>query len=113
MSRRVTLAVLLAGMTVSAIIIIITISNSINNQRIRAEQMAESAITETQPVAIGYYLKEYNGELVVFRGNSDTPFKMLGVSINVMTDYDKKLLSDGIFAEDEIKLATLIEDYTS
>lgn len=43
MSRRVTLAVLLAGMTVSAIIIIITISNSINNQRIRAEQMAESA----------------------------------------------------------------------
>ena len=30
-----------------------------------------------------------------------------------MTDYDKKLLSDGIFAEDEIKLATLIEDYTS
>ena len=52
MSRRVTLAVLLAGMTVSAIIIIITISNSINNQRIRAEQMAESAITETQPVAI-------------------------------------------------------------
>ena len=31
MSRRVTLAVLLAGMTVSAIIIIITISNSINN----------------------------------------------------------------------------------
>ena len=107
------LAVLLAGMTVSAIIIIITISNSINNQRIRAEQMAESAITETQPVAIGYYLKEYNGELAVFRGNSDTPFKMLGVSINVMTDYDKKLLSDGIFAEDEIKLATLIEDYTS
>ena len=84
MSRRVTLAVLLAGMTVSAIIIIIT--NSINNQRIRAEQMAESAITETQPVAIGYYLKEYNGELAVFRGNSDTPFKMLGVSINVMTD---------------------------
>ena len=113
MSRRVTLAVLLAGMTVSAIIIIITISNSINNQRIRAEQMAESAITETQHVAIGYYLKEYNGELAVFRGNSDTPFKMLGVSINVMTDYDKKLLSDGIFAEDEIKLATLIEDYTS
>ena len=75
--------------------------------------MAESAITETHPVAIGYYLKEYNGELAVFRGNSDTPFKMLGVSINVMTDYDKKLLSDGIFAEDEIKLATLIEDYTS
>lgn len=67
MSRRVTLAVLLAGMTVSAIIIIITISNSINNQRIRAEQMAESAITETQPVAIGYYLKEYNGRACSFQ----------------------------------------------
>lgn len=113
MSRRVTLAVLLAGMAVSAIIIIITISNSIKNQRIRAEQMAETSVIETQPAVIGYYLKEYNGELAVFRGESNTPYRMLGISINVMTDYDKKLLSDGIFAEDEIKLATLIEDYTS
>lgn len=113
MSRRLTLAVLLSGMAISAIIIIITISNSINNQRIRAEQMAENSVTETQPVSVGYYLKEYNGELAVFRGDSITPFRMLGVSINVMTDYDKKLLSDGIFAEDENKLATLIEDYTS
>lgn len=113
MSRRVTLSVLLAGMAVSAVIIIVTVSNSVRSRRIRAEQMAEMTVTETQPAVIGYYLKEYNGELAVFRGDSSTPFKVLGVSINVMSDYDKKLLSEGIYAENESALNTLIEDFTS
>jgi hypothetical protein len=113
MSRRISLAVLLAGMALSAVIIIITVSNSIKNQKIRAEQMAESSVTETQPATVGYYLKEYNGEIAVFRGDSDMPFRKLGVSMNVMTDYDKELLAKGIFAEDEKKLKVLIEDYTS
>ncbi|MGN1481902.1 hypothetical protein [Porcipelethomonas sp.] len=114
MNKRVTIATLLSGMAISMLIIIITVANTVKGQKNRAEKLAqESFITETQPAAIGYYLKEYNGELAVFRGESETPFKKLGVSVNVMSDYDRELLAEGIYAEDEKTLNILIEDYTS
>ncbi|MGN0614147.1 MAG: hypothetical protein ACI4JB_09655 [Porcipelethomonas sp.] len=113
MTRKAAAAVLLAGMAVSAVIIIITISGSIKRQRIRAENLAEQSVTETQPTEVGYYLKEYEGELVVFRGDSKTPFRRLGVSTDLMSEQDKLMLAEGIFAPGEKELKALIEDYTS
>jgi len=113
MTRKLSLTVLLTGMAVSAIIIVVTVSSSINRQRIKAEQLAAVTTTQTTPLEIGYYLKEYEGELAIFRGESKTPYKRLGVSVNLMSEYDKNLLSNGIFARTQKELNALIEDYTS
>ena len=114
MNRKITIATILSGMAISMLIIIITVAYSVKGQRVRAEKLAlESSITETQPLQIGYYLKEYNGELAVFRGESETPYRKLGISTNVMSDYDRQQLAAGIFVQSEKELNSLIEDYTS
>ena len=113
MTRKISLIMILTGMAISAIIVIVTVSSSINRQRIRAEQLAEQTTTQTTPVEIGYCLKEYEGELAVFRGDSETPFQKLGVSMELMSDYDRVLLHDGIFVQTKKELNALIEDYTS
>lgn len=113
MNRRLSITVILIGMAVSAVIIVATVSSSINRQRIKAHQLAKQTTTQTTPLEIGYYLKEFEGELAVFRGSSNTPFRRLGVSVELMSDYDRILLHDGIFVQTQKELNALIEDYTS
>lgn len=113
MNRKLSIFVLIAGMAASAIIIIFTVSVSANNRKTHNQQLADFPVTETEPLQIGYFLKEYEGEIAVFRGDSKTPFRKLGIYTNVMTDEDKEMLSTGIFAQNEQELSRLIEDYTS
>lgn len=104
---------LLAAMALSAAIIIVSMAYSLKNQRAEAHrQSIENSQIETQ-TEIGFTLKEYEGELAVFRGSSSTPYKRLGVSTAVMTDYDRTQLKAGIFVMTENELKVLIEDYTS
>ncbi len=113
MTRKASIITMLSAMAISVIIVIVTVSNSIEKQRIKAEQQFSMTTTVTTPLEIGYYLKEYNGTLAIFRGESDTPFKKLDVNINLLSDYDKVLLHDGIFVQTIKELNALIEDYTS
>ena len=101
MTRKVTIMTLLIGMAVSAVIVVVTVLSSVNRQRIRAENLAQQTTTATKPVEIGYYLREYEGELAVFRGTSSTPFKRVEANLELMSDYDKILLHDGIFVRTE------------
>lgn len=112
MTRRHILFTLAAAAALSAAIVIVSMAYSIRNQRAHAyKQSIESATTEAQ-TEIGYTLKEYDGELAVFRGNSATPFKKLGIPVSIMTEQDQNMLKAGIFIQTEKELKSLIEDYT-
>jgi len=113
MTKKLPVLMLLVSMTVSAVIIIVTVSGSVNRRKIQAEQMAKQTTVQTTPVEVGYYLREFEGDLAVFRGTSPTPFKKLGVNTDLMSDYDKVLLENGIFVRTQSELNQLIEDYTS
>ncbi len=114
MTRKQVLYTVVTASAISIIIIIISLAYSMKEQRVEAHRknLETTIVIETQP-AVGYILKEYNGELAVFRGDSDTPYKLLGVPVSIMSDYDRKLLEAGIFTESQSELNRLIEDYTS
>ncbi len=113
MSKKVSITILLSAMIISAIIIIASVSSSVEKRKMRAQEEVTRTVTETTPIEIGYYLKEYQGDIAVFRGTSQTPFRFLGVNLNLLSDYDKVLLHDGIFVQTIKELNALIEDYTS
>lgn len=114
MTRKQVLYTVVTASAISIIIILISLAYSMKEQRVEAHRksLETTRIVETQPT-VGYILKEYNGELAVFRGDSDTPYRLLGVPVSVMSDYDKKILKAGIFTETQEELNRLIEDYTS
>lgn len=72
---------------------------------------AVSQEPDTQPAA--YTLREYEGKLAVFRGDSKAPYQIYDVSVSTLPEYDRTLLKEGIPAETSAQLDRLIEDYTS
>lgn len=92
------------GIVVSTIIL----NASYNNDYTQAE-----SISEVQK-NVGYTLKEYDGKIGIFRGDSDTPYTFVDdVEISYLNEYDRELLKVGIEVSTESELKSLIEDLTS
>jgi len=60
-----------------------------------------------------YLLREYDGELAVFRENETEPWKLYSVAVNSLPESDRILLRNGIPVSGEEELRRLLEDYTS
>ena len=113
MTRRHIVYTIITALALSAIIVIVSLAYSIKGQRAEAHRRSlENSVAETQ-TEVGFMLKEFGVELAVFRGSSETPYRLLGISTAVMSDYDKEQLKSGIYVRTEQELNSLLEDYTS
>lgn len=112
-TRKVSITIILSAMILSTIIFIAAISSSVEKRKIRAENNILQTTAITTQKNPGYCLREYEGQLAVFRGDSDKPYQKFDVNLNLMSDYDKVLLHDGIFVETQKELTALLEDYLS
>lgn len=74
-------------------------------------------ITKTEAIAVSetdvYIVREYEGNLGVFRSDSEIPFRTIECELNLLSDYDRLQLEQGIVLADEAELKTYIEDITS
>ena len=61
----------------------------------------------------GYYLRDYDGRLAVFRAGSDTPYALFDCYTHQLPSYDQSALKAGVYAESYEQLVALIEDYIS
>ncbi|MDR3345217.1 MAG: hypothetical protein LBT21_06490 [Oscillospiraceae bacterium] len=65
------------------------------------------------PGEIRYTLREYSGELAVFRDDEATPWALYEVPVDTLPDGDREQLKAGISVIGEEKLRHILEDYTS
>ena len=63
-------------------------------------------------INLSYILKDYNGYLALFRGDSKVPYLVLESRTIFLNEYDRKLVFDGISVRTERELHRLIEDMT-
>lgn len=77
------------------------------------ESSSSSSSTLPQPETPGYLLREHDGKLGVFVGESSEPEMLFDVYIRYLPEYDRQQLAEGIYIEDYAKLVSLIEDYIS
>ena len=61
----------------------------------------------------GFVLKEYDGKIAYFRGDSQTPEEVFDVYVNSLPEQDQKRMKDGIRVQTREELNRLIEDFTS
>lgn len=62
----------------------------------------------------GYIIKDYDGKIAVFDINDEEkPSKITTISVKDLPEADKNLLKEGIFAENEEVLNSILEDYCS
>lgn len=61
-----------------------------------------------------YYLRDCSGYVAVFKGaNSSTPIEITDIETETLNNVDRKLLKQGIPAENKSELLMLLEDFSS
>lgn len=55
-------------------------------------------------------VREYNGKIGVFRGSGDKPYKVIDYDVNLLSEYDREQLSEGLVMESDEELRKFIED---
>lgn len=58
-----------------------------------------------------YLLKDINGKINVFKKGVDTPINILDKRTDILPEYDRELLSQGIYLENIEQLNKILEDY--
>lgn len=100
---------LLTSTTISGFIVICTAAQSLRSVKTRAKAPPIVEEVELTP----YVLKKYNNTLGVFRGDYESPYKVLDCDFSLLAEADIEALTKGIAVETEAELNSLIEDFTS
>ena len=65
------------------------------------------------PPAIVSMIREYNGRIGVFKGGSQSPYRIIDYDFSLLSDYDKEQLREGVIIETDSELQQFIEDIAS
>lgn len=97
---------LLTAATVSGFIVICTLGQSVHRQKVAAK-ISVSLPEEGQPQRT---VREYNGRIGVFMGESSTPYRIIDYDVSLLSEFDRAALGQGIIMESDYELARFIED---
>ena len=97
---------LMTAITVSGFIVICTMGQSIHRQRLAAKI---SDVPAELP-AVVCTVREYNGRIGVFKGDSRLPYRVIDYDFSRLSDYDKEQRYEGITIESDYEMQQFIED---
>lgn len=99
---------LMTALTVSGFIVICTLGQSLHRQKVAAKMSVPEMAVKT-----GYTVREYNGRIGIFAGESSQPFRIISYDVSLMPEFDREQLREGITVETEYELNRFIEDIAS
>lgn len=105
MDRKIffTLAV---SLTISGFIVICTLGQSLRHKKMEAEATKSVSRLEQAEITV----REFNGRLGIFKGDGEKPYRIIDYNVNLLSDYDRKQLYEGIVMENEEQLRIYLED---
>ncbi len=98
--------ILMVAITISGFIVICTFGQSLHRQRLAMK------ISENPPElpAVECVVREYNGRIGVFKGESAKPYRIIDYDFSLLSEYDREQLTEGIVIESDKELQQFIED---
>lgn len=101
---------ILTAFVISVVIVFGSMTALITHPKPEAQAETETTVTQTE---VSFILRIWNGNLGLFRGDSETPYREIDMPLYLLTEHDRKLLEEGITAQTEDELRSLVEDITS
>lgn len=74
--------------------------------------LTDEAAQKSVEDAYLYILKEYNGQIGIFKAGEETPFKTVEIDLSDLPQGDAEMLKKGIRLYDEQSLQKAVEDYS-
>lgn len=97
---------LVGSATISGFIVICTLGQTLYYQKVEAKG---SGIIRELPQA-DFVVREYEGQLGIFRGQSTFPYKVIEYDVSLLSDYDRSQLAAGISFDEEAEMNIFLED---
>lgn len=94
------------SLTISGFIVICTLGQSLRHKKIEAEAAKSVSRLEQAEITV----REFNGKIGIFKGDGGKPYRIIDYNVNLLSDYDRRQLQEGIVMEDEEKLRIYLED---
>ena len=98
------LRAIILGITLLLTVVTIGITTTL------AEPQRQEFVSSTKAEQ-GYILKDYNGSLAIFEGNSAVPLEILDVKTNSLPERDIEILKNGLHAKTLNEIISMAEDY--
>ena len=73
----------------------------------------QGVTTSQPPTDPGYLMRIADGKVGLYRIGSSTPYELLDEPLNLLSEYDREQLEQGITASSEGELRRLLEDFFS
>jgi hypothetical protein len=102
--------ILFTALTVSGFIVICTLGQVVRHERVEAKL---SAVYSSEPEPPATIVREYDGRVCVFIGDSTAPYRTLDIDVSLLSDYDRQMLRRGVVMESDEELARFIEDFST
>ena len=102
-----TKTILISACAVITVISIAVIAVNALSSATGADAQKEDVVTPL------YLIKDYNGQIAVFKYNSDIPQEVLSARTAGLPEFDKIALKTGIPVYSESELARILEDFDS
>ncbi|WP_295087068.1 hypothetical protein [Ruminococcus sp.] len=100
---------LVVSAAVSGFLIVCTLGRTVYENRVETRLTAAS-ISEKAPE---YVVRENGSRAAVFRNGDDKPYLLIDIDLALMSEFDRKEISKGIYLENERELKRFIEDISS
>ncbi len=68
---------------------------------------------ESKALGSGFYLKNDNGKVHVYRGDGETVYEYTNIDISTLPDGIQKEIEKGKFIKSEVELYSFLENYSS
>lgn len=98
--------IIITAIAISGFIIICTLAQSLRHTKIQTKFTAHVPEV-TQPE---YIIQEYSGQIGIFKGLSDKPYRIIEYDVSLLSEYDRQQISEGIIIESDEELRQFIED---
>lgn len=109
MEKRRILWTLLTSLAISLVIVAGSLTLSAQREKSHAQE-APAEESDTEP---GYVMRIDGNQIALFRSGSELPYQRLDVPLNLLSDYDREQLEQGIEVETELEMRQMVEDFTS
>lgn len=101
--------ILVAAAAISSFLIVCTLGRTVYENRVE-NRLAAASLNEKVPE---YVVRESGSRAAVFRNGDDKPYLFIDIDLALMSEFDKKELSKGIYLDNERELKRFIEDISS
>lgn len=108
MTKYRVVSIVLMSILIAAVIVLCALAQAAQSRKAAGRQEETTTLPQ-----VDYVLGEYDGYLALFRGEQKQPYQILDMPVQLLSDYDRGQIAEGIHVESEQELRRLVEDFAS